>query len=159
MTTDSTRRRRDPAAAAIAGAVVGSLVASVVVVAVAGLVDDSAAVRGAATGAFATVAVMAFGAYVVHVVAKVMPSASLLLAIMTYLLQIVAMTAFLALATGSGALDDSLSGGWLVTGVVVAVLAWVATQIWFSTRARIPLYDLPGAAGVEDSSRGREAGQ
>ena len=137
----------------------GSLVASVVVVVLGALLDDSAAVAGAAAGAFATVAVMAFGAYVVHLVAKVMPSASLLLALMTYALQIVVLTAFLAVVTGSGALGDTLSGGWLVAGVVVAVLAWTVSQIWFSTRARVLLYDLPGETPGDGPSRDQEAGQ
>lgn len=159
MTTDAPRRRRDPAATAIAGAVAGSLVASLVVVGLAGLLSDSAALYGAACGAFSTVAVMAFGAYVVHVVAKVMPSASLLLALMTYALQLVALTAFMSVVTGSGALGETLSGGWLVAGVSSAVLAWVIAQIWFSARARVLAYDLAAEQPADTTSRGQEAGQ
>lgn len=143
MTTESTERPRDTGARVIGGATVGAFVVAGAVTVLGALVGGSPAAAGAAAGAFALAVVMPFGTYVVHVAARTVPALSLMVALTTYALQIALLLAFFAMLSNAGALDDSVDGAWLVVGVVAGSLTWSATQIWFSARARIPLYDLP----------------
>lgn len=142
MTTESTERPRDPGMRVLGGATLAGLVVSALTTLVAALAGEPGAVAGAAVGGFSLTVVMAFGTFIVHVAANVVPSLSLLVAIMTYALQITLMVAFFLLLARSGELESSIDGAWLVGGVVVASLTWSAVQIWLSSRARIPLYDL-----------------
>ena len=81
---------------------------------------------------------------VVNVVAGLMPAAALLIALLTYTMQVAVMAlAFFAL-TRSGVLDQTLDRAWLAAAVISATLSWLIAQIWLSTRARILAYDLPG---------------
>lgn len=154
MTTETTQRSADPGTRVLVGAMLVALAVSVLVIAVAAVVGDSSAVAGAAVGGISLTVVMAFGTYVVHVASNAVPELSLLVAIMTYALQIAMMVAFFLMLDRSGALGESIAGGWLVAGVVGASLTWSSAQIWFSTRARIPMYDLSRSG----PSRGQEAG-
>lgn len=154
MTTETTGRRSDPGTRVLGGAMLAAFGVAALVTLVAALVGGEGAVAGAAVGGFSLAVVMVFGTYVVHVASDAVPTLSLLVAIMTYALQLAMMTAFFLVLLRSGALGDEVNGGWLVVGVVAASLTWSTAQIWFSTRARIPLYDL----SRQDASRGREAG-
>lgn len=142
MTTESTRRPRDPGVRVLGGVTVLAFGVAAVVTTIGALFSGAAAARGAASGAFSVAVVMAFGTYVVHVAAQAVPALSLLVALMTYALQIVMMGAFFLLLVRSDSLGSSVDGPWLVAGVVVASLTWSAAQIWLSSRARIPMYDL-----------------
>lgn len=124
-----------------------------IVTGVGALVSGAPAAAGAAAGAFSLAVVMPFGTYVVHVASRAVPAMSLMVALMTYALQIALMGAFFAMLSRSGALETSVDGLWLVVGVVVGSLTWSTTQIWLSSRARIPLYDLSSA----QTSQSREA--
>lgn len=155
MTTESTERPRDPGMRVLGGATLAGFVVSALATLVAALVGEPGAVAGAAVGGFSLTVVMAFGTFVVHVAANAVPSLSLLVAIMTYALQIALMVAFFLLLARSGELERSIDGPWLVAGVVVASLTWSAVQIWLSSRARIPLYDLSRSS----RSHGQEPGE
>lgn len=154
MTTETTERPADPGMRVLGGAMLAAFLVSGLVAVAAALVGGPGAVAGAVVGGFSLAVVMAFGTYVVHVASNAVPQLSLLVAIMTYALQIAMMVAFFLVLERSGALGESVDGPWLVGGVVAASLTWSTAQIWLSTRARIPLYDLPAAA----PSRGQEAG-
>ena len=97
--------------------------------------------------------VLASGSFVVHVVARAMPSASLLVALLTYGLQITVLGAALLSFRRSGDLGETLHPEWLVAGVVAVTLTWVVAQIWSGARARVLLYDLPAvpASGREEA--------
>lgn len=142
MTTESNERPRDAGLRILGGVMLAALGAAVVVTAVGALLGGRPSAAGAAAGAFSVALVMGFGTYVVHVVAQAVPGLSLMMALMTYVLQIVMIGAFFLLLVRAGALGDSVDGPWLVAGVVVASLTWSAVQIWLSSRARIPMYDL-----------------
>lgn len=154
MTTESTTTP-DPGMRVLGGATVAGLAVSTVVTLLAAVTSGGAAVGGAAVGGFALTLVMAYGTFVVHVAAKAVPHLSLLVAIMTYALQIASMIAFFLVLDRVGAMGESVDGTWMVAGVVVASLTWSTVQIWLSAKARIPLYDLPLAG----SSQSREASE
>jgi len=152
MTTESKQGLRSRSGFTLLGAAISSSALGLVSVAVAAIVADRSAVYGALVGMALCVTVFGFGAFVVDAVAGLMPSAALLMALLTYTLQVAIMAlAFLAL-TRSGALDDTIDRRWLGGTVIACTMAWLAAQTWFATRLRIPAFDLP-ADGPEAGAR------
>lgn len=158
MTTAS-RPTPDPGAAVLGGTFLLTAAASVGVIGVAAIVSDSEAVTAAAAGSVSTLLVMGFGSYVVHVVARAVPSLSLLVALMTYVLQLVMMIAFFLVLSRSGEFSDAVRSPWLVAGVGVAVLGWVTTQVRLAGKVRTLAYELPAETSAATASRDEEAGQ
>lgn len=144
MTTATIRFLLGPA---VAAAVVGMVL--VVAGAVAG---GSDAALAAAVGAIAVTAVFTFGNLTVGLVARLMPSLSLVFALLTYALQLAVVTAVFAGLARSGALDERMDRTWLAVGVIAATLAWTLAQVVVNMRARVLLYDLP-SQGAEASVR------
>lgn len=154
MTTEMNRRPGDPGLRVLGLTTAAAFGAAGLVTLLAWAVGGTDAVGGAAAGAFALAVVMSFGTFVVHSAAAAMPGLSLLIALMTYALQIVMIGAFFLVLKRSGALGDTVDGTWLVVGVVVGSLTWSASQIWLSARARIPMYDLPAAGASQTQEPG-----
>lgn len=150
MTTDTrvTHGSRAPSAGlrALVGAAATALLVGLGLAIVAGLAEDRTAAGSALLGTAIAVGVFFMGAFAVNVVAAQLPAASLLVAMLTYTLQVVLMgLLFWALST-SGALEESLSREWLAGTVIACTLAWLAAQVTITLRTRIPVYDLPPAA-------------
>jgi ATP synthase protein I len=143
MSTETKQDQRDPGLAVLLSAALGAMGAGLVVVVLAAALGGRSEALGAAVGAGVVLTVLLTGSFAVHVVAHLMPSASLLVGLMTYGLQIAVLTAVLVSFDRSGALGDTLDGGWLFAGLLAVTVAWVCGQVWLGTRARIPLYDLP----------------
>jgi ATP synthase protein I len=121
-------------------------------VVLAAVATGAAGALGAVIGIVLVVAVFAFGAVVVGIVALVSPGASLLVALLTYTLQVVAVgLVYVGLSSG-GALEGPVDPRWLSAGVIVATLAWTTTQVLVITRSRQLIYDLP-CPGTEASVR------
>lgn len=122
--------------------VVGSLLA------VAGAVlAGSAAAYGALVGTALVVVVGTGGALVVDAVAGVLPTASLLVALLTYTLQVLLLlVAFLALER-SGLLASDLDRGWVGGAAIVATFQWLLAQLLLTVRTRVPAYDLGPEGG------------
>jgi ATP synthase protein I len=74
-----------------------------------------------------------------------MPAASLLVALLTYTLQVLAMGLAFAAISRSGALDESLDRAWLAAAVIAGTAGWLVLQIVLATRVRIPVYELRSA--------------
>ena len=144
MTTESKQVLRSRSGFMLLGAAISASLAGLAVALVGALADGDQAAYGALVGTALCVAVFGFGAFVVNVVAGLMPAAALLIALLTYTMQVALMAlAFLAL-TKSGVLDDTLDRRWLAGAVITATLTWLGAQIWLSTKARIVAYELPG---------------
>ncbi|MBS2938760.1 hypothetical protein KDN32_13540 [Nocardioides sp. J2M5] len=119
-------------------AAVGALMVLVALV-----VHGGEAAAAAATGAAMVVAVVSFGTVALHLVASVMPRASLLVALVTYLTQLaVVMLVFLAISRGDVFADDR-ARGWLAASMVAATLVWTTAHLLLTARARTPYFDLP----------------
>jgi ATP synthase protein I len=102
---------------------------------------------GVVVGVGLVLAVCVGGSLLVNAVAGVMPTASLLVALLTYALQVlVLLLAFLGLER-SGLLEDDLARGWVGGGAVAATLAWLVAQVWLTLRSRVPAYDLGPEGG------------
>lgn len=128
------------------GAAVTALLLGVVVVVTGSLVGGSAAAYGALVGTLLVVLVLGLGTFTVDAVAGVLPGAALMVALLTYTLQVVVLAAVFVALQGSGLLGDTLDRRWLAAGIIVGTLAWLAAQIRLTTTARIPAFDLPDAA-------------
>jgi len=140
----------------VAGACVA--VAVLVTALVGWLVGGSAAALGALVGGGAALGFFLLGSLTVTAAARVAPQASMLVALLTFVLQVAAVAWVFSAISRSGMLGDELSEGWLATGVVVAAVAWMVAQLYGATRARIPAYDLDLPTPAGDRSHGREVG-
>lgn len=107
-----------------------------------GLVSGAAAALEVLVGTGLVVVVCTLGAILVTAVARVSPAASLLVALMTYTLQVVLLLVAFVLLERSGLLGAELHRGWLGGAVIGATVLWLVTQVTLVTTARIPAYDL-----------------
>lgn len=131
------------------GAVVGL---GAVLGAVAAPVAGRPALLGVLVGTVLVAVVFAFGAVVVGAVARVAPATSLLVALLTYTLQVVLVGVFYVVVRAEGLLEGTLDAQWLSGTVIAGTLAWTATQIVLVTRSRQLAYELP-ESGAEASVR------
>ena len=150
MTTESQQDTRT-GLSPLLGALGAGAVAVLVLVVAAALVDGRAAVVGAAGGGVLTLAVFALGVAVVSVVARLMPSASLLVALMTYALQLLVLALCIAAIERAGVSGADLSRGWFAAAVIAVTLLWVTGQLVAATRQRIPVYELPSSTSSDAS--------
>lgn len=148
MTTETNQVTRSTGSGVLLGATAGSLGAGLALAAVGALVAGSAAVYGALVGTALVVLVFAGGSFAVNEVARILPAASLLVALLTYTLQVVVMAVFFAALSRSGALDETLGRAWLGGAVIAGTAGWILLQVVLATRVRIPTYELrPAGAG------------
>ena len=148
MTTESkpgTRTGLSP----LLGAVAAGAVAVLVLVVAASLIDGRPAVVGAASGGLLTLVVFAFGIVVVGAVARLVPAASLMVALLTYALQLLVLALCIAAIDGAGFGPETFSRGWFAAGVIAVTMLWMAGHFVAATRQRIPVYETaPVAATV-----------
>ena len=137
-------------------AVVVAGLATVVVgaaVAVAGaLVDGGPAAAGAGVGLLMVLVFFGLGAVVLDVVAGIAPTLSLLVALLTYTLQVVLVGLVFVGLTRSGLLGSDLDADWLGGTVIVGTLTWLAAQVVTTLRTRRPVYDLPASGAPSAAS-------
>lgn len=142
MTTES---KQDPrrAATLLLGAVVATTLVLTVLTVAGALLATPATAVGIAVGGLAALLVLAAGTAVVHAVAGLAPAASLLVALLTYTLQLVVLALVVTALGRSGLAGDTVSREGFAVGVVAATLVWLTAQVWRATRLRLPAYDLP----------------
>ncbi|MFN8193892.1 MAG: hypothetical protein U0R80_06355 [Nocardioidaceae bacterium] len=150
MTTETLPHTPNTGVRVLLGAALAALVGGLLVLVTAAVAGDAGAVRGALVGAGLAVTVFALGSFLVDQVALRMPAASLLVAVLTYTLEVVLLGLVFWRLTESGALERDVDGTWLGLALVVATVGWTVGQIVLTARARIPAYDLgrPVAAGA-----------
>lgn len=116
----------------------------VLVVAIVGFVAvGGEAGAGALTGGLVALVVFLSGSLAVNTVAGIMPRLSLLFALSTYVLQLLALGLFFTVVNGSGLLDGTLDRAWLGGTIIAVTATWLVVQVVLAGRARIPVYDLP----------------
>ena len=124
------------------GATVVALGCGLVVTGVGAVAGGGSAAAGAAVGTAVCVGVFAFGLFTVNAVARVLPSAAVLVALVTYTLQVLLLAVAFVVLQRTGALDGALDPRWLAGAVTAATLGWLTAHVWLALRARIPVYDL-----------------
>ena len=153
MTTETRQDAHRTGVSTLVQSSLGALAAGTVVSMAGLLVDGRAGVLAGVIGTVVVVVVLFSGALVVTVVAELMPSASLMVALMTYALQMALLALVLIPLSDTAWAADNLAAGWLAAAVVTGALVWTVAQVLLATRARIPVYDLPptpstGVAGA-----------
>lgn len=126
--------------------------AGLALTAVGAVAAGSAGALGALAGTAIVVGVMLMGAASVDVVAGLAPQFALLFALLTYLLQVLALALVFVILQRSGVLESDLDRRWLGGAAIAAVLGWTAGHVALATRRRIPVYDLPAATSSAASS-------
>lgn len=101
------------------------------------------------TGSMIAIAVFLLGASLVALVAAVLPQASLMFALLTYALEVVALAAVFVGLRGLEAFETDAARLWLGGSVIAVTLTWTAAHLAFATRRRIPAYDLPAHQGAD----------
>ncbi|GAA1938877.1 hypothetical protein [Nocardioides hwasunensis] len=146
MTTESsvsTRRSLVPGVQVVGRAAGLTALSGVVMTGVAALVHGAEPAAAAAVGAALVTLVVSFGTASLHVVASAMPTASLLVALVTYLTQLaIVLLVFLAITRGD-LFASVASRGWLAASMVLATLVWTASHLVLTARQRVPYFDLP----------------
>jgi ATP synthase protein I len=94
--------------------------------------------------------VFALGVASVGAVARLLPAASLLVALLTYALQLLVLALVVAAIQRAGVEAETLSRGWFAAGVIAVTLLWLVAQVVAAMRQRIPLYDAPEGASASD---------
>lgn len=122
-----------------------TLAAGLVAVVIAAWLHGGAAALGAGIGTALVCVFFASGVLVLNAVGSVLPTASLLVALLTYTLKVVLLAVVFVALSRSGALDGAVDSGWLAGTVIACTLTWLVGQIFFHVRVRQPLYDLPSA--------------
>ncbi|NYE37719.1 ATP synthase protein I [Nocardioides cavernae] len=147
MTTESSaiprRSSLVPGVRVVVRAAALTLLAGVAACAVAGLVHGPSAAGAAAVGAGLVALVVSFGTMSMHVVASAMPTASLLVALLTYVTQLaIVLLVFLAITRGD-LFASTQERGWLAGSMVLATLVWTVSHLVLTARERVPYFDLP----------------
>lgn len=143
MTTAPTGRPTPVVAPGVRLAALATTAVGALAVLVALALADAPAVRGALIGAAMVLVFFLFGSVTVNLVAGVMPTAALMVALLTYTLEVVALALVFVALQNSGALESDLDRRWLGLTVIAATLTWTTAQIVGAVRTRIPAYDLP----------------
>lgn len=143
MTTASPRSTATSGASALFGAALAALVTGLVITLVGAVGDGAPAAYGALAGTLLVVGVLFLGAGFVHLAAGLVPAASLLVALLTYTLQLLVLVVGFTALSRSGLLEDALDRRWLAMTVIAGTVAWMVAQIGLTVRLRLPVYDLP----------------
>ena len=142
MTTESMQDTRRGASPLLVASVAGA--GAVVLLAVAGrLVDGAPGLTGALVGGVLTLAVFVLGIGLVNVAARVLPAASLMVALLTYTLQLLVLVLAVVVLDRTGLAGDELSRGWFAAGVIAVTVLWLLGQVVTATRQRIPAFEEP----------------
>lgn len=153
----SHRGRRIGASRTIGGILVRTVaVCALVGLLVAGIgwaVEGAAAAWSVLLGTALVTVVFSGGAAAVNVVSGLMPEAALMIALLTYFLQVLVVLVALAALTDSAVLEERLDRGWVAGSVIGATLIWMAGQVAVTVRARIPIFDLPDRGADDHGAR------
>lgn len=135
----------------------------VLLTAVAGfLAEGSPGALGALIGGSVALVFFLGGSLVVNAATRLAPQASILIALMTLLLQVALIAAVFIGLDASSAVGSTISAGWIAGGVIAAAAAWIVGQLYASAKARIPAYDIdlpvPGERTAPEPAHAREVG-
>ncbi|QBX56502.1 hypothetical protein EXE58_14205 [Nocardioides seonyuensis] len=147
MTTESKQdtppRSRGRGASPLLGAAVASAVLVVILGVIAQVAAGSAGLKGALAGGGLALVVFLVGTLVVATVARLVPAMSLLIALLTYVLQVVLMGVVVLALVRSDLGGQQLFREWFAGAVISVTMLWLGVQVWLFTRLRIPVYELP----------------
>ncbi len=126
-----------------------------------GIAAGSLGALGALVGGSIALCFFLFGSLVVENATRMAPQTAIVVALMTYTLQVALIALVFVALKSSGAVGTTLSGGWIAGGVIVATVAWTLGQLVASAKARVPAYDieLPGVPVATSQQTSQSASQ
>lgn len=127
----------------MSGVLVVSAVVAVVATVSGAVFSGGEGALGAAVGAGIVIAVFSLGCGSLALVARALPSATLLVALVTYVAQVVAMLVVFVKLADLDVFADGPGRAWLAIGLIAATVSWLTAQMIFTMRARVPYFDLP----------------
>lgn len=140
------------------GAALWLVATAAVLTTVAALSEGQRAVYGALLGTGLVLVVFSFGATVVGATAKVVPNAALLVALLTYTLQLlVLLLVFIAFRDSADA-QREISETWLGVGIMTATLAWIVGHLVVTVRTPIQPWAHAADEAAEDAPGAEKAG-
>jgi len=142
MTTES--RATTPLAPMARAVALPSLAVGLVVAVIAFAVEGSGAFWSAVAGSVLASAFFATGQVVLHVLRSVPPATLLLVALLTYALQVVVLLAVYATFVRDADPDSGFSATAVGVSIIASTAVWIIGLIRVAKRERIPLYQLGG---------------
>lgn len=149
-------RERTPRVLLVAATCVLAAVTAVVLAGA--LVGGSAAASGALVGGLTTHGFLVLGSVLLMTGTRLAPGAVMLVAMMTFVLQVALVALVFAALSSWDAIGSTLSAGWLSAGVIAAAASWMLGQLYATAKARIPVYDIELPESTETAAPPREAG-
>jgi len=156
MTTGRPRSAPSPRVAGLRMAIVLTLVLAAASTLLAALVGGSPQVLGALVGAAIVGGFFLFGALSTSLAAAYAPAVSLLVALLTYTLQVVLLGLVFWGLTRSGATQQTLDPAWIAGVLITGTLVWMVALVAGATRTRIPVYELAEPAASSDTGQGSD---
>lgn len=150
--TPRTGQRPGVAGRAVAVAALATIVVGAVLAVAGALTTGTPAAAGAGVGLLMVLVFFGLGAVVLDTVAGIAPSLSLLVALLTYTLQVVLVGLVFVGLSRSGLLGSELDADWLGGTVIAGTLTWLAAQVVTTLRTRQLVYDLPPSDAPETPS-------
>jgi len=123
-------------------ALLPSVVAALICAVVGGLLEGGPGLLGAAAGGTLVIAFFWFGQTVLQLVRTLEPGYFFLFAMLTYLLQVVALLATFASFRRNPQWSEHVSTTSLGLSIVACTAVWSVGLVVAATKERIPLYDL-----------------
>lgn len=139
-------------------ALVAAVVSGALTILVAALVAGRAAAVGALVGTLLTCVTLALGLPVLAWVTRVLPAMSLLVAMMTYAMQVVFLLAAYVVLRRSPEAQAAVDGSWLGIAVIVTTVVCLTVQVIGFLKGRHPYFDVEPGEAAEASQGGPEAG-
>lgn len=139
MTTIAAPQERTPRI--LRAGALGVVLITVVVTVLAALVADAAAVRAAVLGGGMVLAFFVSGAVVVGAAAKLAPGTAVLVALLTYTLQVLLVGLVFVALTRADAFESDLDKQWLAAGLIAATFAWMTGQLVATVRTPVPPFE------------------
>ena len=143
MTTETRSSRPATGAGVLARAAVLAVLAGVALGVLGVVIGGSPALMAALAGTALAVLVLFGGSLAVEVVSSAMPAASLLVALMTFLVQMVLMGLTFLVVSRSETIGRTLDTAWIGMAVLAVTLTWMVAHVVLTMRRRIPVYELP----------------
>jgi ATP synthase protein I len=139
-------------------ALLAAVVSGALTILVAALAAGRSAALGALVGTLLTCATLALGLPVLAWVTRVLPAMSLLVAMMTYLMQVVFLIAAYVVLQRSPEARDAVDGSWLGIAVIVTTVVCLIVQVTGFLKGRHPYFDVEPGGAAEGGSGRPEAG-
>jgi ATP synthase protein I len=143
MTTEA--RASTPLVPLVRAAVLPGLAVGGAVSLVALLIEGSGGFWGAVSGTLLVTAFFATGQVVLHAFKNTDPGFLLIIALLTYALQVVVLLAIYVGFANGGTSRDEFSTKAFGVAVLASTAVWIFGLIRVAKRERIPLYDLEGS--------------